>query len=193
MKSRRYLFPVMLGVLLSQPTSAQTTQLDSHVHGIARLNLVVTESEVLAEFESPAINLVGFEHRAHSEQDKRQLATTLERLRQAEKFIFLPQQSGCKLNAAQVESTHSKSDDHGHGDDHGDEHDDEHDDEQSTHSEIHAEYRFECRPGNPIKTIGIGLITEFPGIEKINYQLVSRSGQTGGQVTADQTEITVPR
>ena len=45
-------------------------QYDSHVHGMGTLNLVADGSEVHIELDSPAANLVGFEHAPSSATDR---------------------------------------------------------------------------------------------------------------------------
>ena len=44
-------------------------QHDSHVHGIASMNLALEGDEVHIELDSPAANIVGFEHAPSSKAD----------------------------------------------------------------------------------------------------------------------------
>jgi len=62
--------------------------LGAHVHGIASLNLALEGSKFEIELDSPAINLVGFEHQASSDADKAKLTAARAAL---DKFGELPQ------------------------------------------------------------------------------------------------------
>ncbi|MGB1290473.1 MAG: ZrgA family zinc uptake protein, partial [Porticoccaceae bacterium] len=42
----------------------KAASLDAHVHGLSQLTIAVEGETVELEFSSPAMNLVGFEHRA---------------------------------------------------------------------------------------------------------------------------------
>ena len=43
----------------------------AHVHGIANIYLVVDEGNVFLELESPAMNLLGFEHEPRNEEQEK--------------------------------------------------------------------------------------------------------------------------
>ncbi|MEM7562394.1 MAG: DUF2796 domain-containing protein [Pseudomonadota bacterium] len=128
---------------------------DSHVHGIAVLNLVIDQNKLLIEFESPADNIVGFEHKAESDREKAKIKAALKTLEMPKSLIALPASAGCLLDESEVE-LHAENNDHGeHGehddhdnhdrhDDHGDHDDhaghDNHEEHESSHSEFHARY-----------------------------------------------------
>ena len=44
--------------------------MDSHQHGLAELRLLLEEQRIEIEFESPAFNLVGFEHKTSNPEEK---------------------------------------------------------------------------------------------------------------------------
>ena len=52
-----------LGVLLSRPTAAEELeQHPPHEHGKVTINAALEGNQLVIEFDSPAINVVGFEH-----------------------------------------------------------------------------------------------------------------------------------
>ena len=56
--------------------------LDAHKHGVAQLNVVLDDQALELELESPAMNLVGFEHAATSAADKAKVAAVHSSLQQ---------------------------------------------------------------------------------------------------------------
>ncbi len=135
-------FFVLLGLLMIQPVVAedQHRQHDAHVHGHAQLNLVVSGQTLQVELETPSNNLLGFEHQAKSEKDKKTLREALAVLNDPSKWLRPAAAAACKLQDMDIESAlleadhhdehehekHAKHDDHDHHDDHDDHDHDKH-------------------------------------------------------------------
>ncbi|WP_165666320.1 DUF2796 domain-containing protein [Metapseudomonas otitidis] len=155
-----------------------------HEHGVARLNAALDGSTLELELESPAMNLVGFEHEARSDADKAAVAKARAELEKPLALFALPEAAGCKVSEQKLESplfgnapekAHEHEHEHKHED--GDKHDHE-------HSEIHAHYHLEC--ATPAKLTGLdlkGLFTRFPATQKIQVQLIGPKGQQGAELT----------
>ncbi|WP_165669049.1 DUF2796 domain-containing protein [Metapseudomonas otitidis] len=158
--------------------------LGAHEHGVARLNAALDGSTLELELESPAMNLVGFEHEARSDADKAAVAKARAELEKPLALFALPEAAGCKVSEQKLESplfgnapekAHEHEHEHKHED--GDKHDHE-------HSEIHAHYHLEC--ATPAKLTGLdlkGLFTRFPATQKIQVQLIGPKGQQGAELT----------
>ena len=117
---------IALAAGLASTAVAQTERdLDSHVHGLASLNVAIADSSVFIELNSPWNNLVGFEHAPESEQQHELVDQALQQLNDPE-ALFKFNDGDCSIVEVSVEN--SMSDDV-HHDDHADEkHEDEHDD-----------------------------------------------------------------
>ena len=63
-------------------------QEEAHVHGLAQVNMVVTEEDVFLEFISPAANIVGFEYEAQTEDEVSMVRAAKDSLASAEMFAF---------------------------------------------------------------------------------------------------------
>lgn len=68
--------------------------LDAHEHGVGRLNAVLDGKALELELESPAMNLVGFEHLATTDADKAKLAAARKQLEQPLVLFSLPKAAG---------------------------------------------------------------------------------------------------
>ena len=162
--------------------------LDAHEHGVGRLNAVLDGKALELELESPAMNLVGFEHLATTDADKAKLAAARKQLEQPLVLFSLPKAAGCVVSTQELESPlfgDKPDDDHDHATDgkgaaaHDHDHDHDHD-----HSEIHAHYQFTCASPAALKNLDLANIFKtFPATQKIQVQLIGPSGQQGVEAT----------
>jgi hypothetical protein len=159
--------------------------LGAHEHGVGRLNAALDGQTLELELESPAMNLVGFEHVATSDADKAKVAAARARLEQPLALFNLPKAAGCVVENQELESPlfGDKPDaDDDHDEDAKDEDGHEH---HHDHSEIHARYQFTCATPTALKSLDLAtLFNSFPATQKIQVQLIGPSGQQGVEVTA---------
>jgi hypothetical protein len=71
---------------------------------VAKLNVVLDGKTLELELDSPAMNLVGFEHAASTDADKAKVAAARQQLEQPLKLFGLAQAAGCKDEAQELES-----------------------------------------------------------------------------------------
>ncbi|MDH4560270.1 DUF2796 domain-containing protein [Pseudomonas sp. BN411] len=155
--------------------------LGAHEHGVARLNAALDGNTLELELESPAMNLVGFEHAASSDADKAKVAAVRNELESPLALFGLPQAASCKVASQELESPLFGADDH------HDEHAKGHDHE---HSEVHAHYRFECSTPDALKSLDLaGLFKRFPATEKIQVQLIGPNGQQGAELSKSNANL----
>ena len=168
-------------------------QHDAHVHGIGELNLALEGREVHVELDSPAANIVGFEHAPSSEADHAALDKAVATLKNGDQLFRFNKEAGCRLEDVQVASAlieeehegHAKEDPdkHSHEEKEGHDHEqDEHEDE--VHSDIEAAYHFKCTEPDKIMQLSVEIFEAFPGTEKLKVQYVVESKQGAGELTA---------
>lgn len=176
-------------------------QLDAHVHGIASLSIATENNQMEIQFESPAVNLLGFEHKPESQQELDALSNTKTALMTAaELFTFTGatcQSTNISIdiigpagNADHASDHHDHDDEHADEDDHDHEHahDDKHD---GSHSEVLATYQFDCKANKSAITVQVNLFEKFAGLEQVNVQWISDSSQGSGVLKANQTIVTL--
>jgi hypothetical protein len=153
--------------------------LGAHEHGVGRLNVALDGKTLALELQSPAMNLVGFEHVATSDADKAKVAAARALLEQPLALFNLPKAAGCVVENQELESP--LFGDTPDADDDEDAKDEHHHD----HSEIHAHYQFTCATPDALKTLDLAKIfNAFPSTRTIQVQLIGPSGQQGVDVTA---------
>lgn len=154
---------------------AEQASLGSHEHGAAELDAALDGTLLEIELRSPAINLLGFEHRPDSPADKRTLSETRARLQQPDALFGLPASARCTLDAARLASPLFGDAAHHH----------------PAHSDIHVHYRYNCEAPDALPGLDLqGLFEAFPGTEKIQAQVIGPNGQQGRQLRTGQARIT---
>lgn len=157
--------------------------LGAHEHGVASLNAALDGNLLELQFESPAMNLVGFEHAAKSDADKAKVAAAKRELEQPISLFALTS-GDCQATQVELQSPLFAGKAHDHKHDH---HDHKHEGE---HSDIHAHYRFECAKANELKQLDLAeLFKRFPATEKIQVQLIGPNGQQGVELTPAQPRL----
>lgn len=152
--------------------------LASHEHGVAQLDAALDGTTLEIELRSPAINLLGFEHRPGSAAERSRLAQTRATLERPEALLSLPAEARCTLTEARLESPlFTDHDHHEHG--------------SAAHNDIQAHYRYDCTDPDALRALDLRQLFEaFPGTERVEAQIIGPNGQQGGQVRAQQTRIT---
>ena len=204
-----YLPPLTLG--LSVFFAAQVHAADPHVHGIARLQIAVDGQTVDLIFTSPAASLIGFEHEPATAAQKRSLLDAIRFLQTQALITQTDEMGACDLVSATVrtpllkpeerrpadrthaggEDSHAESelkdsaDAHDHHESHADNHQGEEAAGELTHSEISVIQQLSCPPGRD-HAFGSPLLVQFPGIDALQVQWVTKSAQ--GSMTLSERD-----
>jgi hypothetical protein len=152
--------------------------LGAHEHGVGRLSAVLDGQTLELDLDSPAMNLVGFEHAATSDADKKKVAAVRAQLEKPQALFNLAD-AKCSLAQQELESPlfgdEPEHAGHDEDDDGGEHHE---------HSEIHARYQFTCVAPGALTHLDLApLFKIFPATQKIQVQLIGPSGQQGAELT----------
>ncbi|KAF1011626.1 MAG: hypothetical protein GAK32_00708 [Pseudomonas fluorescens] len=167
--------------------------LGAHEHGVGRLNAVLDGQALELELDSPAMNLVGFEHLATTADDKAKVAAARKQLEQPLVLFSLPKAAGCVVSSQALNSPLFGDKPQADHDDDDDDHD--HDakgahEHHHDHSEIHAHYQFTCATPTALGNLDLTQVFKtFPATRKIQVQLIGPSGQQGVEATASAATL----
>jgi len=158
--------------------------LDAHEHGAAQLNVVLDGKVLELQLESPAMNLLGFEHAPNSDADKTKVAAVHQQLQQPQALFGLSA-GHCTVAKQELESPlfagHADADEHEHA------HEAPH---KGEHSDIDAHYSLNCSKPEALKQLDLKeLFKRFPATEKIQVQLIGPNGQQGLELTPAQPTL----
>jgi len=185
---------------LAAPTFAQDArrQLDAHAHGEGRLAIAIEGPRLEMELETPASDILGFEHAPRTKAQKKALADARKRLASLAGLLTLPDAAGCKLTSAKVEVLGAaagggkKGHDHDHG--HGHDHKaadskgkaDDHGHDHGAHSEFKVTYAVACATPAKLDTIAFDYFKAFKGAEKLSVTVIGPKGQSSYVVTREK-------
>jgi hypothetical protein len=145
---------------------------EAHQHGVARLQVALEGEALDIALQSPAMNIVGFEHPPHDAAQQQRVAEAIALLRRGEVLFLTPAAAQCQLQQAEVESSLLA----GH-DEHEAGHMDDHDEDGAGHAEFVASYHFHCRNPAALPGMDVALFTHFPATVELEVELLSDRGQ----------------
>lgn len=200
MDETKRLIALVVAVVLSA-TFAQAEEKRghrTHEHGVGKLNIAFEGGMVAMEFSAPGADIVGFEHRAESADDRAKINSALGTLEKPLSLFRLPKAARCELAAASVElheedEEHKEheihEDKHGNEDHHGKDSKNENEHDEPSHTEFHAEYRFSCGKLGAIDRIVFGYFAAFPNARELDVQMISDKGTKGFEVERDEPTL----
>lgn len=170
-----------------------------HVHGLGKLDLAQEGPELHLRLESPAANLVGFEHAPRDEAERATLGQAVAALKDGAALFAPTPAARCTLaevsvvSALLVSEGGAEPEEAGHDHEPGHEpiheqkhekgHEHEHSDESQAHADIAAEYRFLCERPEELKELRVMVFERFPATERLDVQMVTERGQAGAALT----------
>ncbi len=149
----------------------------THEHGVSALNLAQEGREIHIELDSPAANIIGFEHAPSTAADREALSRATATLRNGDHLFRFSEEAGCRLAAVKVDTALMQDDDplHAHREHHA--HEEEHEDHGETHADITAEYHFNCVHPQRLKQVHVKLFQAFPATRRLQVQFITESAQ----------------
>ena len=189
--SYKIYFSCALGVALAMLSSdmggaAEKRRHEAHTHGVAEVNIAIDGSKADVEFRAPAESVMGFEHEAKSESDKKKrdaaLRTVQAKINQM--VVFDPKLS-CKFSEVKTaiveekgEPGNTQSDKSAHG----------HKDQKKTaeHREVRATFSAACDKTLAGSRVTFGVHKTFPAIGEIKVQVLGDAKQSGATIKKDK-------
>jgi hypothetical protein len=148
---------VILSALLAAAPALAADK--AHQHGTARLEVTLDGGALQIALDSPAENLLGFEHAARTDAQKKTVARVEQQLKQPA-LLFTPvAAAGCQPETPRVEIKLPPPG------------------SKETHSEIEAEWRWQCAQPAALAHLDVGLFKAFPRLKELRVQTVTPQGQ----------------
>ncbi len=139
-----------------------------HVHGEAQFTLVVDRNAIVVDFDSPAMNIVGFEHAASGEADRQKILDAVKILEISDNVIQFSASAQCKqihssvssgliaqLSSVSTRINRLKPDSLEKG-----------------HTAFEVGYQIECKYPEKIKDAEFPVFTRFEGLKQLHGQWV---------------------
>lgn len=187
---------LLFSVLCSAPgIFAQTNnrEHDAHQHGHAELKLAWSGNQLLVELDTPAINLVGFEHPAIDEHDQHKLAQVIQQLKQARQLFTPDATADCELESVNIESSlldqkpqHKENEiNEGH-----DDHEISHNHSAPGHADFEVSIEYDCGSPELLNHVETsGFFKAFSGLEELDVEWISDNNQGAVELDASNSRI----
>ena len=167
--------------------AAEKRRHDAHVHGVAEINIAVEGTKATVEFRAPAESVMGFEHEAKSESDKKKRDAALEQLRaKGGHMVVFDLKLGCKssdMKTAIVEARADSTKAHASKDAHKDQK------KSGEHREVHGTFSVACDKPLAGSRVRFGVSKVFRDIQEIKVQVLGDSGQSGATIKKDKGDV----
>jgi hypothetical protein len=171
--NKNVIFTTLIGVFTFTLAQAES----AHQHGVANVNIAISKSALVIELDTPADNVLGFEHEPRTKQQKQHLSDTLLLLNRADSLFNIPSSAECKVQQVKIENpfTHDK-----HAEDTHEEHE--------THSDFEILYTYDCQ--RKLNNINMaGLFKHFPNFITLKVQWVNENRQSAKTVTKKDNQV----
>jgi hypothetical protein len=176
---------------------------DAHVHGAARLDVVVDGPVLSLQLESPLDNLLGFEHEPRNKAEQDKAARMAAKLRATEKLFVPTPDAACKPEQVSLASSaltpellgeqaseHADAHTNAHANEHAHKHaaaahaeEEEEEAEEEGHADLDASWQFRCAHPEALRGVEVRLFQAFPGFQEIEAQVAGPRGQHGAHLT----------
>ena len=181
---------VLLTSLIAALSSFQilaVETLDSHEHGSANLNIAIDNKVIAIHFESPAVNIIGFEYQPNDEAQRSLISAAKSKLSNFANSYELQGEPNCLMISSSADwvSEHSESEHSEHS---------EQDETvgaslETEHAEFVVEFELQCEQINNLTAIDVSLLALFPAIDEIDTQVIYTGGQIKQELTRNNTLI----
>lgn len=134
----------------------------AHVHGTASLDVAIDGNTLSIDLDTPADNLLGFEHAPRSAADKQQASRVAALLAQPEKLFRINPEARCSADKPLLQAPilgGSAA--------------------AGEHNDIEASYGFRCANPAALANLDVLLFDAFPRLGSIRLQLAGPKGQRG--------------
>jgi len=179
-------------LLINSSINVNAEIIGSHVHGLSELTIAIEDQTIEIEMASPAMNLVGFEHEAHSKAEIAMVTKITKQLSNSDN-IFSFTGGACLLTKTSTDTSslisnhHVENESHHDSDDHDSAtHDDEQHKDHSNHHEVISHYRYHCKKPSTLTAITVKMFDQFSGVNQITARWLTETQQ--GSVTLSPTK-----
>ena len=139
----------------------------AHIHGVGHLNVAVEGNLVTIYLQTPAADIIGFEHVAETREERTTVAAAHKKLNDA-RSLFQFTGADCTVVAGSgVEAPQSDSE----------------------ASDVIAEYTFECADGQLPESMAVELSTEFPDLKVLKAVWLTEDSTGTKELTAKDHTI----
>jgi hypothetical protein len=180
-----------IGMSCAVARAAEKRHSEAHVHGVAEINIAVEGSKADVEFRAPAESVMGFEHEARSESDKKKRDAALRTVQtKMNQMVLFDPKLSCKFSEAKtavVEEKEERSQEQPGKN--GRDAKSQSQNKTGEHREVRATSSVTCEKPLIGSRVTFGVTRIFPEIHEIKVQVLSDTKQSGATIKKDQGDV----
>lgn len=171
---------VLVGTVLAASSAAQDTRREvaPHVHGTGRLNIVIENNKVSLELDTPAHDIVGFEHAPKTPELTAVVEHAIAKLKNAASIFRMSAEAGCTL--AKAEAGLEQPDASAPAAEEV---------KSEEHANFNGAFEFECTTIGKLNSIDLGYFAAFPEASKLDIMIVTAKDQVTREATRDAPRL----
>ena len=150
--------------------------LDAHIHGLSELTIAVENQTLAIEIKSPAMNIVGFEHRAVTQKEVA-LVKKSEQLLGMHGNVFSFNGGDCELLKNRVDVSNLMDVNHELHEHSNSPKQNENSEIEVQHGEIIINYHYLCKKPSTLSAITVKVFDLFSGVNEINTRWLTETEQ----------------
>lgn len=143
----------------------------AHQHGVATLDVAFEDGRLQLQLESPAVNVVGFEHAPRTQAQREAKVKASRWLKEAGQLFALPTAANCRLLSAQVAEPAERA--------------------GERHQDYEASYTFECSQPQQLRSFDVRLVERLAAGTKLRVQVVEGGKQRSIELAAGRSTVTL--
>lgn len=163
--------PALCVQLALTATADEIESHDAHEHGVASLNVGIDAGIVEIEFDSPAVNVVGFEHAPRTDAERAAASKAEHTLQNAGRLFVFDSDAECRVTSAKVSAPTWG--------------------ESEGHTEYQAQYAFRCAKPQQLRAIDVRLVNELAPQTRVRVQIAGGGAQSSAQLSRDDSLLKI--
>lgn len=166
-----------------------------HEHGVATLSLVLEGEELAVELLTPAVNLLGFEHRPQSDAERTALQAAAAQLQRGGALLGLTPAARCQQQSVQIDSplmaVYDNRDRQRAIQEAGAAGEVPPAEQADVHADFVVSYRFRCAAPTALQGLDLQLFRHFPGLQRIALPWLRDGRQAAATATPQRPRVSL--
>ena len=173
---------VAVCVLLIRPTLAEEfEQHPPHEHGKVTINAALDGNQLVIELDSPAVNVVGFEHVPRSDDERAAVSAAAKLLGDGRGLFAMPKEARCQFLQAQIKAPRWETTDDVPGQPEA----------PGLHADYEARFTYQCWSPGHLTWLEPALLDKLRNVTEARLNIATPRGQQSEVATSGHARVAI--
>jgi Protein of unknown function (DUF2796) len=173
---------VALCVLLTRPTLAEEfEQHPPHEHGKVTINAALDGNQLVIELDSPAVNVVGFEHEPRNDDERAAVSAAGKLLRDGRGLFAMPKEARCQFEKAEIKAPRWETTDDVPGQPEA----------PGQHADYEARFTYHCWSPGHLSWLEPALLDKLRNVTEARLNIATPRGQQSEVATSGHARVAI--